>query len=198
MFTGIIEGTGTIHSLKMDQDKGVLVVDSRISLTDLKMGESVAVDGCCLTVVNCDGTKLSFDISDETLRQTTLKKFKEGTIVNLERAMKASDRFGGHFVLGHVDGTGTIKEIQRNEGSLELEITYPKNLAPYLIDKGSVTVDGISLTACLSKNGHFKAYIVPHTEKLTNLSTKKAGDLVNLEGDVVGKYVERLILLGKK
>lgn len=127
-----------------------------------------------------------------------IETYQKGTVVNLERAMKASDRLGGHFVLGHVDGVGKIDHVKRNAGSLEIDVSFPKKFARYLIDKGSVAVDGVSLTACLTRGSCFKVFIVPLTSKLTNLTYKKVGDLVNLEGDVLGKYVERLILPQKR
>ena len=212
MFTGIIQGTGKIVSFHGGKKGGKLTINCSNSphpplklrggkrgsyVTLYKIGESVAVDGCCLTVVGHRHQSLVFDVSDETLRKTKVKSYCHGTVVNLERAMKASDRFGGHFVLGHVDGVGRIEQIRKNPGSIVIMISHPKKLAPYLIDKGSVAVDGCSLTVVIEGRNRFKTYIIPHTTKVTNLACKKAGDLVNLEMDMLGKYVERLIL-GKK
>lgn len=197
MFTGIIQGVGKVVALTGNKRKGGrLTVSCNIPLRGIKLGDSVAIDGCCLTVVAHQGKRLSFDLADETFRKTGFSSCRVGTIVNLERAMKVSDRFAGHFVLGHVDGVGKIQKIKRNPGSVEIEVSYPRRMAHLLIDKGSVAMDGISLTIVLKGRNRFVVYIIPHTEKLTNLPYKKVGDLVNLEFDVLGKYVERLISLG--
>lgn len=195
MFTGIVEGTGKVVSYKGGKKGGRFVISCNIPLRGMKIGDSISVDGCCLTVIKQSGKKLTFDVSDETVRKTIIRSYKKGTIVNLERPLKPSGHLGGHFVLGHVDGVGKITTVKRSAGSLVVEISYPKRMAPWLIEKGSVAVDGISLTASLSGRLKFKVYIIPHTENVTNLLSKKAGDLVNLEGDVLGKYVERLISL---
>lgn len=202
MFTGIVQGTGKIVSFRGGRKGGKpqcgkLTVACGISLNGLKRGESVAVDGCCLTVVGHRRKSLVFDVSDETVRKTKIKSYGHGTVVNLERAMKSGDRFGGHFVLGHVDGVGRIERIRKNPGSIVMTVSYPKGLKPYLIDKGSVAVDGISLTVALAGRRRFNIYIIPHTAKVTNMACKKAGDPVNLEGDMLGKYVERLISKSK-
>ncbi len=186
MFTGIIQAVGKIVSTKKSQ----LVVSVPFPTNGIKIGESIAVDGCCLTVVKCENKKLAFDVSAETFKKTTLGSYPSGQIVNLERAMRPSDRFGGHFVTGHVDGVGVIQKI-KNGG--EMEIESPKSLSRYLIDKGSITVDGISLTVCAPKKNCFTVCIVPHTQKVTNLCTKKVGSSVNLEADILGKYVQSLI-----
>ncbi|MBI4411175.1 MAG: riboflavin synthase [Deltaproteobacteria bacterium] len=189
MFTGIVQGTGKVVSFY----GGKLTVSCDILLNGVRVGESIAVDGCCLTVVGRRRSSLVFDVSDETLRKTKVKSYRHGTVVNLERAMKASDRFGGHFVLGHVDGVGRIEQMKKNPGSIAITISYPKGLSRYLIDKGSVSVDGCSLTLALSGRNRFKVYIIPHTASVTNLTYLKTGDPVNLEMDMVGKYVARLI-----
>lgn len=195
MFTGLVQMTGKVFSSKKNKGGKILTVQIPQPLKKLVLGESIAVNGCCLTVIQAQQKRISFDVSDETLRKTTLGDLKKGEVVNLERAMKANDRLGGHFVLGHVDGVGYIQNKKIGEGSLELTIHYPKLLAPLLIEKGSVTMDGVSLTVCDLKRSNFKVYIIPHTEKETNIRVKKINDSVNLEGDVLGKYVKRLIEL---
>lgn len=157
-------------------------------MSKIKIGESIAVNGCCLTVTALERGILEFDISDETLRKTALKHLQKGDVVNLERALKTKDRFGGHFVLGHVDGVGKIQKIRKIENSYRYTIVYPKKFSKLLIEKGSVSVDGISLTVCDLTRTSFRVFIVPHTWKRTNLKTRKRGGVVNLEFDVLGKY----------
>lgn len=189
MFTGIITNTGKITNWKPHKKGGVFTVKPKKKFTKVKIGESIAINGCCLTIVKDKNGELSFDVSDETMRKTTLGRLNKGDKINLERAMKASDRFGGHFVLGHVDGVGKVKGIVIHEGSVEFEITYPKKFANLLIEKGSVTIDGISLTVCDLKANQFSLFIIPHTIKETHLGKVKVGDPVNLEFDVLGKYI---------
>lgn len=202
MFTGLIQQTGTVENLVVKKNKGTLIVCPKIPFKNIQTGESIAVDGCCLTVVErIEGAVrepplLAFDLSKETLRKTTIRYYKKGTLVNLERALKVGDRMGGHFVLGHVDGVGEIKSVKRHQGSLEMKIVLPDD--SLLIDKGSIAIDGVSLTICNPKKGEFTVFIVPHTEKMTNLGHKKPGDFVNLEMDILGKYVQSLILQGHK
>lgn len=168
----------------------------RKTLTKLKTGESVAINGCCLTVVSYKNNQLEFDVSDETMRKTALSQYHSGMKVNMERAMKASARFGGHFVLGHVDGVGIVKEIAAEEGSIRFQISYPREFSQLLIEKGSVTIDGVSLTVCGLTKFHFDLYVIPHTLKETHLEALKTGSRVNLEFDVLGKYVERMMKAG--
>lgn len=188
MFTGIIQGKGIVVGTG-----GCLVIRLLFVASKIKKGESIAVDGACLTVSAQKGKDISFDVSDETVRKTTIGSYVSGQEVNIERALKVSDRLGGHFVLGHVDGTGKIEAVKKTKDFLEMEISFPKSLAPYFIEKGSVTVDGVSLTLSLGNPGCFKVYLVPETLKRTTLGGKKPGNSVNLEADVLGKYVERLI-----
>lgn len=198
MFTGIIQGRGEVVHIEKKRESLVLSVKPAFKISGIKLGESIAIDGCCLTVVDPSPRPsqgvLKFDVSDETLRKTTLGSYKIGKIVNIERAMLPTDRLGGHFVLGHVDGVGVLSNLKKNEGSVVYEIKAPKDFSRYLIQKGSVTIDGISLTVSLSKKtNHFSVYVIPHTLKITNLPFKKIGDAVNLEADVLGKYVARLL-----
>lgn len=175
-----------------DKQGGLLTIEARPAFQNIEIGESIAINGCCLTVVKEEGSHLSFDVSDETMRKTALGTLLEETTVNLERAMQKDDRFGGHFVLGHVDTVGLVKAISEEGGSWRYTISYPKDFAHLLIEKGSVTVNGISLTVCDLTNESFSLYIIPHTLKETNLGELKPGHSVNLEFDVLGKYVARL------
>lgn len=191
MFTGIITNTGVITQWSPSKSGGQIIVKPNRRFTKVQIGESIAINGCCLTVVSDRKGVLAFDISDETMRKTAMQSLCKGSKVNLERAMRVGDRLGGHFVLGHVDCVGRIKSITHHDGSIEFVISYPKQYAELLIEKGSVTVDGISLTVCDLKVNRFALYIIPHTLKQTHLDTLKKGGAVNLEFDVLGKYILR-------
>jgi len=192
MFTGIVTNTGKITKWKPAKNGGRMGVKPKRKYVGVKLGQSIAINGCCLTVVGQKNGSIEFDISDETVRKTAFLDHGPGRKVNLEQAMKAKDALGGHFVLGHVDGVGKIKSIKKNPGSVEYTVSYPKKFAHLLIEKGSVTVDGISLTVCNLKNTTFDLYIIPHTLKETTMPEYKIGTLVNLEFDVLGKYVARM------
>ncbi|EKD50886.1 MAG: hypothetical protein ACD_62C00401G0004 [uncultured bacterium] len=192
MFTGIITNIGTIVNWKPAKDGGRMGVRPQKKYPKIKMGESIALNGCCLTVVGYKKGLIDFDISDETIRKTAFLEIGKGRRVNLERAMMAHSALGGHFVLGHVDGVGSIKAIKKNPGSVEYTIAYPKKFAHLMIEKGSVSVDGISLTVCNLTKSTFEVYIIPHTLKETIMSEYTVGQKVNLEFDVLGKYVARL------
>ncbi len=191
MFTGIVQATSRVESLS---DR-VLLIESPDAFEGdpYVLGESIAVNGCCLTVVESEGG-LRFDLSPETLNRTSLGQIVSGGRVNLERAMRVNDRFGGHFVQGHVDATGTFLGARSDGNSTVIHIQAPQTADRYLIDKGSVTVDGISLTVVNPQNGMFEVWIIPQTLKETNLSDRKVGDWVNLEFDVIAKYVEKMVL----
>lgn len=186
MFTGIIEARGRVVSLTA----GRLVVAAPLG-DEVAMGESVAVNGCCLTAVLI-GPELAFDLSPETLARTNLGAVSVGDAVNLERAMRADGRFGGHIVQGHVDATGEVAAVTPVEGATILRLRVAAGFERYLIDKGSVTVDGVSLTVVSPRGQEFEAWIIPHTLMETNLGDRRTGDRVNLEFDVLAKYVERL------
>jgi riboflavin synthase len=191
MFTGIITNTGKITKWKPAANGGRLGVKAKRKYPGVKIGESIAINGCCLTVIGQKNGVIDFDISDETVRKTAFLDYGPNKKVNLERAMKASDALGGHFVLGHVDGVGKIKAVTINPGSIEYTVQFPKKFAHLLIDKGSVSVDGISLTVCNLKKTTFDLYIIPHTLKETIMPDYHVGKKVNLEFDVLGKYVAR-------
>lgn len=198
MFTGIIEGTGVVQKLKK-LPKGLrLEIRTPFSLSKSRIGESIAVNGCCLTVVSKAAKTFETDLSHETLQVTNLKNVKPGTIVNLERPVKLSDRLHGHLVQGHVDGIGKIRSMKTIGGNWEIEIEIPKKLRRYLISKGSITVDGISMTVNRLTQSRFTLVVIPHTLQVTNLKAKRAGEPVNLEVDMIGKYIESLRRYGKR
>ena len=190
MFTGIIQGLGRVVELR----DGVLTVapPDHFAPDGFDIGESIAVNGCCLSVV-ADRGELKFDLSPETLARTSLGKLIGGSVVNLERAMTASGRFGGHIVQGHVDATGTIESITPTGNSVVYRFQIPPNYDRYLIDKGSISIDGISLTVVQLDAGKFDVWVIPHTLQQTNLGTRKAGDTVNVEFDVIARYVEKMM-----
>jgi riboflavin synthase len=191
MFTGIVQTLGDVFSL----EGGVLTMraPSDWSLGDpLAIGESIAVNGCCLTVVTID-PHLTFDLSPETIERTALGDLSRGDRVNLERAMKPTDRFGGHIVQGHVDGTGMVRAIEEEGNATVIRFAVPPAFERYLIDKGSVAIDGVSLTVVRPVRSEFDVYVIPHTLEATNLGDRRPGDRVNLEFDLIAKYVERLM-----
>lgn len=190
MFTGIIEATGNVRSM----DSGSLRLDLQGSLGDdpIKLGESIAVNGCCLTVVSA-GSELGFDLSPETLARTTLGGLNPGSVVNLERAMRADRRLGGHLVQGHVDGTGSIVGITPTGGATVFRFRVQESGARYIIDKGSVALDGISLTVVDPEGSEFDTWIIPHTLAHTNLNNRVVGESVNVEFDVLARYAEKLL-----
>jgi riboflavin synthase len=195
MFTGLIETVGEIASVETTAAGLRLRVDTPLG-GDLTQGESVAVSGVCLTVVASDARSFQADISPETSRVTTLGTLRPGSLVNLERSLRADARLGGHFVLGHVDATGTIETFRADGDSYWLSVAYPPRLAPWMIWKGSVAVDGISLTVAALDDRAFHVQIIPFTWSHTNLRSAGDGDLVNIECDILGKYVARLGELG--
>ncbi|AFA46870.1 riboflavin synthase [Acetobacterium woodii] len=194
MFTGIIEEIGIITSVVKGQRSSQLWVQGAVIMNDLKLGDSVAVNGVCLTVSQLTRNKWMADVMSETLNRSNLGDLKGGSTVNLERAMPANGRFGGHMVAGHIDGTGDVLQITKDENAVIFEIGVPQKIRRYIIEKGSIAIDGISLTVIGMTADSFKVSVIPHTVKHTILNTKKAGDLVNLENDLVGKYIERLVL----
>jgi riboflavin synthase len=190
MFTGLIESVGRIAALEP------VASGSRLRITtglagELALGESVAVNGVCLTVTGTSGGEMHADIGPETARVTTLGSLAPGQPVNLERSMRADSRFGGHFVQGHVDGTGTVAAIREDGESHWLTIAFPAQIAGYLVPKGSIAMDGISLTVATLDEDRFDIMIIPFTWEHTNIASLRLGDRVNLEGDMVGKYVAR-------
>lgn len=193
MFTGIIEEVGVVESIKKGASSAVITIRADKVLSDLKTGDSVAVNGVCLTAVNITGRGYSADVMHETLRRTNLGSLKSGSRVNLERAMAADGRFGGHIVAGHIDGTGRIISMTKDDNAVWITIDTDASILKYIIDKGSITIDGISLTVAAVTNENFSVSVIPHTADSTTLLEKKPGDTVNLENDMIGKYVEKLL-----
>ena len=189
MFTGIVEEIGIVKSV---QSK-VITIEANKIFDDLHLGDSVAVNGTCLTVSSFDNKIFNADVTQETLNRTNLGSLKNGSRVNLERAMTLSGRFGGHIVSGHIDGVGSIKSMKKDDNAIILTIEVPRQLMKYIVEKGSVAVDGISLTVASLTDNSFSIAVIPHTLKETVLYYKKEGDKVNIENDVIGKYVERLL-----
>ncbi len=196
MFTGLIETTGTLLTGTDDAPSGRIVIDTAIG-AQLSVGDSVAVNGVCLTAVAVTPTSFEADVSPQTARVTTAADWKTGTRVNLERPLRADARLGGHFVLGHVDGVSRLLEVRIESESYWLEFELPADLAKYVIPKGSIAVDGISLTVAELKADRFAVQIIPHTWVETTLSDRAVGNAVNLEADVLGKHVARLVELGR-
>ncbi|MBM6403761.1 riboflavin synthase [Phycicoccus sp. CSK15P-2] len=193
MFTGIVEELGTVIALEHAADSARLAVHGPLVTSDATHGASIAVNGVCLTVVEHGDGAFTVDVMEETLRRSSLGALTVGDPVNLERAMAASARFGGHVVQGHVDGTATVTAREPGERWEVVRFSLPGHLAPYLVEKGSVTVDGVSLTVVEAGDDHFSVSLVPTTLELTTLGSRAVGDVVNLEVDVLAKYVERLL-----
>lgn len=192
MFTGIIEEIGNIRKIQTGADTCVLTVSASKILSDLHIGDSIAVNGTCLTVCKFDQTCFSADVMPETMRRTNLGSLKSGSPVNLERAMSANGRFGGHIVSGHIDGTGVIKSLKKEKNAVWVQISAKPEILKYIVEKGSVAIDGISLTVAKISSQDFSVSIIPHTGEETILLQKKAGEIVNLECDIIAKYVEKL------
>lgn len=193
MFTGIIEETGTIKNISARPDSARIEINAGLVLNDAKLGDSIAVNGVCLTVVDLTANSFAADVSAETLRRTSLKQARAGTKVNLERPMMPSSRFGGHIVQGHVDGVGEFVDAKPEGDGWIVRVSFPNELSRYIVEKGSITVDGISLTVAALGANWFEIAVIPHTWKVTNLSSLKRGSTVNLEVDIIAKYVERML-----
>jgi riboflavin synthase len=197
MFTGIVQETGTVEKIARGAKSIALTVRAGVSARGLKLGDSVAVNGCCLTVVKISARGKSklllFDVLQESWRLTNLQFTKPGSLVNLERPLRADGEFGGHFVTGHVDGVGKIVRWEKSGTDHVLEISAPPEVMRYVIHKGSIAIDGISLTVAGVSKTSFRVWIIPHTFKVTALCERKVGDAMNLEADMLGKYVEKFL-----
>jgi riboflavin synthase len=201
MFTGIVEETGTVEKIRESRNGIDLAIRSRVCARGTKVGDSIAVNGCCLTVAklqrNSLGALLHFDLLRETWTRTNFQFAKRGSLVNLERSLAANGRVDGHFVTGHIDGVGKITRWNRVGADYVLDIVAPRDVLHYVVSKGSMAVDGISLTvAAVTKKG-FRVWIIPHTFQITALRERKVGDAVNLEADTLGKYVEKFVAARK-
>lgn len=193
MFTGLVEEAGVVIECSVEGRTAKITVESQLVHLDAKLGDSVAINGCCLTVIEIDGNRLTFDAVPETLARTNLGGLKPGHRVNLERPLQVGSRLGGHFVQGHVDGVGKVISVAPEENAVVIEISIPAELHRYFIEKGSVTVDGVSLTVAEVRPHSFTFWMIPHTREVTALSERNVGDSVNLECDLLGKYMESLL-----
>ena len=193
MFTGIIEELGKVHSVEQRGENARIVIEAKTVLGGTNQGDSIAVSGVCLTALDLQPASFAADVSKETLARTTLGSLKPGSPVNLERSVTAETRLGGHMVQGHVDGRGQLLSVEDHGESWTVRFSFPPEIARYLVFKGSVAVEGISLTIAGLTDDYFDVAIIPKTWEVTNLSSLKPGDPVNLEVDVIGKYVERLL-----
>ena len=193
MFTGIVEELGSVRSVRRGQHSSVLSIAAKDILSDLKIGDSVAVNGVCLTATTVNSGGFTADVMHETLNRSSLGSLTVGSHVNLERAMAANGRFGGHIVSGHIDGTGTITALRKDDNAVWYTISASQELLRYIVEKGSIAIDGISLTVAEVGESWFSISAIPHTVAVTTLGEKRPGDTVNLENDVIGKYVEKLL-----
>lgn len=193
MFTGIVEELGRIRKIQKGRSSAVLEIEARKVLEGTRVGDSICVSGVCLTVTSLEGGRFTADVMHETLNRSALQNARPGSLVNLERAMAADGRFGGHIVAGHVDGTGRIRGIERDDNAVWYTIGAGDEILRYVVEKGSIAIDGISLTVAKVGEGWFSISAIPHTIRETTLQAKHQGDLVNLENDVIGKYVEKLL-----
>lgn len=193
MFTGLVEEVGKIKSINMGNSSGTLTIEAKKVLENTKVGDSIAVNGVCLTCTTISGNTFTADVMAETFRRSSLSILKVGSYVNLERAMAADGRFGGHIVSGHVDSTGIVKDIRDEENAVWYTIGAKSETLKYIVEKGSIAIDGISLTVAGVTDTDFKVSIIPHTKSETILIYKKVGDIVNLECDIVGKYIEKFL-----
>ena len=193
MFTGIVESTGQIKRAEPTPSGGAqLIIGTQLG-TELEVGASLALNGCCLTVTSVNGSEIRFDLLGETLRRTNLGDLKPGDVINLERPMLANGRFDGHVVQGHIDTTARIESIEPAGSDHRVEVALPESFSRYVVFKGSVAIDGISLTVAELHPDRFVVWIIPHTWQVTNLHQRRPGDRVNLEFDVIAKYVERML-----
>ncbi len=193
MFTGIIEEIGVIKSVQRGRNSARLTISAKTILEDVRLGDSISVNGVCLTVTSFTKSEFNADVMHETMNRSSLKQLNSGSKVNLERAMLLGSRFGGHIVSGHIDGTGSIINVEADDNAVWYRIRADRDILRFIIEKGSIAIDGISLTVAKLYNDGFSVSIIPHSMENTILKYKKAGDIVNLENDCVGKYVARLM-----
>lgn len=193
MFTGIVEEMGTVKNIQKGSNSAVLTIGAKTVLENTKIGDSIAVNGICLTVTSLMNGAFTADVMHETLNRSSLSGLTTGSRVNLERAMAADGRFGGHIVSGHVDGTGKISNIRRDDNAIWYTVMASPEILRYIVEKGSITIDGISLTVAKITSESFSISAIPHTVAQTILKDKREGDIVNLETDIIGKYVEKLL-----
>ena len=198
MFTGLIEELGIVKAIQSGAKSIQLTITAKKVLEDVKIGDSIAVNGTCLTVVRYNQHDFTADVMPETVKRTVLSQLKIGDVVNLERTLALGDRFGGHIVSGHIDGIGTILSMPKDDNAIVVKIKVADHLLRYIIEKGSVAIDGISLTVVEVADSYFSVSLIPHSAQMTTLGKKAVGDIVNIENDIIGKYVERLLNLSVK
>jgi riboflavin synthase len=194
LFTGIIESFGSIKRIESSGEGKVLTIGCDLDFSETKIGDSIAVNGACLTAVSIGRGSFQVDMAPETVDRTTFRHLENGSRVNIERALRLSDRIDGHLVSGHIDGTGIISAIQKRSNAVIVTISVPTEIASDMIEKGSVAIDGISLTINRCSDNDFEVSIIPHTTKITTIGIKKVGDEVNLETDMIGKYVKNILM----
>ncbi len=194
MFTGIVEETGEVQAFEPGEKAWALSIRARVALEEMKLGDSIAVNGCCLTATRFDATSLHFDVLEESRRLTNFSTLSRGALVNLERSLRFGGKVGGHFVSGHIDALGTVEVFEARGNDYFLRVRVPGTSTRYIVHKGSIAIDGISLTIAEVNDTSFAVWIIPHTLEVTNLREKKPGSLVNLEFDLLGKHVEKLLL----
>jgi riboflavin synthase len=193
MFTGIVEEAGQVVSFRPEAEAWELVIAAEAVRQDAALGDSIAVNGCCLTIARMSGAQLHFDVLEETRRLTNFNAFKSGSLANLERSLRFGGKVGGHFVTGHIDTTGEILVLEPRGKDHYLRIRVPETLSRYIVHKGSIAIDGISLTIAEVSDDEFAVWLIPHTMLATNLHSRRAGDAVNLEFDLLGKHIEKLM-----
>ncbi|KGN02308.1 riboflavin synthase subunit alpha [Clostridium novyi A str. 4570] len=198
MFTGIVEEIGTINSIFQNRENARIKIDANKVLEDVNLGDSICTNGVCLTVTEYDSKSFTVDVMGETLRRSNLGELKKGDKVNLERALALGGRFGGHIVSGHIDGVGVIKEFSNEGNAIWISIETSNDILKSIVFKGSITIDGVSLTVAYVDDDIFKVCIIPHTQSETILTSKKTGNKVNLECDVIAKYIEKLLMVQEK
>lgn len=195
MFTGIVEDVGKVREIKIKSKDVLFIIQVKhIDAGEIGLGESIAVNGTCLTVISSGKNNFTVEASHETLKRTNLSKLKVGSKVNLERALKIGGRLGGHIVNGHVDGIGKVESIEKRGKSIEIWFSLPEELSRYVVEKGSIAVDGVSLTINAVTGNRFSVNIIPYTQDATIFAELRSGDLVNIECDIIGKYVEKFVL----
>ena len=198
MFTGIVEEKGKVKSIKKGAKSAMLSIEGYTIFEDVQLGDSIAVNGVCLTGTSYSKNVFTADVMNETLKRSSLGSLKNGSEVNLERAMAANGRFGGHIVSGHIDGTGVISDMSKDDIAIWVTISTTAEILRLIVEKGSIAIDGISLTVARVSNTDFAVSVIPHTGANTTLLDKKVGDVVNLENDITGKYIEKLLGLSKE
>lgn len=194
MFTGIIEEVGKVQGIMKSTKSAKIIINASKVLEDVNLGDSISTNGVCLTVTEFSANRFTVDVMAETMRKSNLDKLSIGDEVNLERALRVGDRFGGHIVSGHIDGTGIITNYEKEDNAIWVTVKAKPEILRYIVQKGSITIDGISLTIAYIDDKVFKVSIIPHTKEVTTLLKKKVGDIVNLECDMVGKYIEKLMM----